>query len=131
MKKIAILLVLFAPLLMGQDIIYTNSATIEWDAVMQLANGDPIPTDWILEYEVFLSDPETFIGIITETSIDIPVTWSSHRYIGIRSVMTEDDGVTIHRSDINWSNVNGAQTPDPFILCESQVPAAPLGLRIR
>jgi len=129
MKKIAILLILLAPLLMGQDIIYTNSATIEWDAVTTLGNGDPLPAGWTVEYEVFISDPETSIGMITATEIDIPVTWNTHRYVGVRAVM--NDGTTLHYSDINWSNVNGAETPDPFLLVSVQGPAVPLGLRVR
>ncbi len=130
-KKLAILLVLLAPLLMAQDIVYKTSAIVEWDAVTQLGNGDPIPAGWTVEYEVFLSDPETSIGTIAQTEIDISVTWSTHRFVGIRAVMTEGDGVTIHYSDTNWSNINGVQTPDPFVLCEPQDPAVPLGLRVR
>ncbi len=129
MKKIAILLVLLAPLLMAQDIIYTSSAVVEWDAVTTLGNGDPIPAGWTVEYEIFISDPETSIGMITQTEIDIPVTWNTHRYVGVRAVM--NDGTVIHYSDINWSNVNGAETPDPFELVGVQLPAVPLGLRVR
>ncbi len=114
---------------MAQDVIYTSSAVVEWDAVTTLGNGDPIPAGWAVEYEIFISDPETSIGTITATEIDIPVTWNTHRYVGVRTVM--NDGTTIHYSDINWSNVNGAQTPDPFVLCEPQGPAVPLGLRVR
>ncbi len=128
-KKLAILLVLLAPLLMAQDIVYTSSATIEWDAVTTLGNGDPIPVGWTVEYEIFISDPETSIGTITATEIDIPIAWSTHRYVGVRAVM--NDGTTIHYSDINWSNANGLQTPDPFILVGVQLPAVPLGLRVR
>ncbi len=131
MKKLALLLILCLPLLMAQDIIYTSSAVVEWDAVTTLGNGDPIPAGWAVEYEVFLSDPQTSIGTITVTEIDIPVAWNTHRYIGVRSVMTESDGVTIHYSDINWSNVNGLQTPDPFTLVGVQLPAVPLGMRVR
>jgi len=131
MKKLAILLVLLAPLLMAQEIIYTDLATVEWDAVTELANGDAIPAGWTVEYEVFLEDAGTSLGTISLTEIDIPVTWNDHRKIGVRAVMTEDDGVTVHYSDINWSDINGLETPDPFVLCEVQVPAVPLGLRVR
>ncbi len=129
MKKIAILLILLAPLLMAQDIIYTSSAVVEWDAVTTLGNGDPIPAGWTVEYEIFISDPETSIGTITQTEIDISVTWNTHRYVGVRAVM--NDGTMIHYSNINWSNVNGTQTPDPFTLVGVQPPAVPLGLRVR
>lgn len=131
MKRIAILLVLLAPLLLAQDIIYTDSATIVWDAVTQLGNGDPIPAGWTIEYEVLLSDPEEVIGVVSQPTMeDIPVTWHHTRWIGVRAVTTESNG-TVHRSGINWSNINGAFTPNPFGLCSRQGPAVPLNLRLQ
>jgi len=138
MKKLAILLVLLAPLLMAQEIIYTDLATVEWNAVTEFANGDPIPGDHTVSYELFVSDypvvdaqnpaAHTSLGTTTLTTMDVPVTWDQHRSVGIRTILTRPD-LSVAYSGINWSDANGAETPDPFVYVGLQLPARPQSLR--
>lgn len=127
-KLLAALLILLVPLLMGQDIIYTDLATVEWDAVTTFINGDPIPAGWIVEYEVLISDPMQSLGITADTTATFAVIWLEDKAVGVKTIVTENDGVTKHYSEITRSDIEGI--PVPFRLC-SATPNPPLGLRLR
>ena len=141
MKRLcSILVFIFICLsLMGQTIIYKDSATVEWSAVVLLGNGDPIPVGYTIEYELYLSaypvvDPQnpaahTYLGTTSNLTFPMVIDWDDHRSVGVRTVMTESDLVTKHYSAINWSYTNGAATPDPFLYVRSQSPQLPMGLR--
>lgn len=140
MKRIAILLVLLAPLLMAQDIIYKTSAIVEWDAVTQLGNGDPIPAGWTLSYEVYLStqypvideqDPAVhlFEGATSATQLGpITIDWYEHKAVGVRCKLVEDDLVTTYYSEIGWSYVPEVTDGSPFLYVKLSL-SPPTGLR--
>ena len=139
-KKLAILLVLLAPLLMAQDIIYKTSAIVEWDAVTQLGNGDPIPAGWVMSYEVYVStqypvineqDPaaHTYLGATSAAQYGpITVDWYEHKAVGVRCKLIEDDGITIYYSEIGWSYVPEVTDGSPFLYVRLSLPR-PMGLR--
>ena len=124
------LLILFLlPLLLAVDVHYLDEATIIWDPVTSLANGDPVPAGWIVEYELFLGDPEEALGITASPPFTVDVAWDSHRKLGVRAVLKDPLGSTRY-SQINWSDVNGEMTPRPFVLVRPQDPAVPSGLEL-
>ena len=128
--RTGLLLLLLLPLLLAIDVHYVGKATVTWDPVTTLANGDPIPAGWTVEYEVFIGDPELPLGMTPLPTFTIDVEWDSHRKVGVRTVLEEADQLTVHYSEINWSDVNGEETPVPFVLVQPQGPAVPLGLEL-
>ena len=141
MKKLISILILISLLACvgAQTVIYKDAAIVEWNAVVLLANGDPIPVGYTIEYELYLSaypvvDPQnptahTLLGVTSNLTFPIVIDWDDQRSVGVRTVMTETDMVTKHYSAINWSYTNGAATPDPFLYVRSQSPQLPMGLR--
>jgi hypothetical protein len=121
---IAVLIVLMLPFLLGQTVHYTNQATILWDPVTPLG-GDTI------EYEVFWDDGsgEVSLGLTNLTEYSITFTVEGTYKVGVRTVRTIVDTGDVYYSDINWSDVNGEWTPDPFVIRFHVPPDAPRGLR--
>ncbi len=137
-KKLAILLILLAPLLMAQDIIYTSSAVVEWDAVTTLGNGDPIPAGWAMSYEVYFStqypvvdeqDPAAHMLLGATSAIQygpIAIDWYEHKAVGVRSKLV--DGADVYYSEIGWSYVPEVTDGNPFLYVKLSLPR-PTGLR--
>ncbi len=137
-KKLAILLVLLAPLLMAQDIIYTSSAIVEWDAVTTLGNGDPIPAGWAMSYEVYVStqypvvdgqDPtaHVYLGATSAAQYGpITIDWYEHKAVGVRSKLV--DGADVYYSEIGWSYVPEVTDGSPFLYVRLSL-LPPTGLR--
>ena len=137
-KKLAILLVLLAPLLLAQDIVYKTSAIVEWDAVTQLGNGDPIPAGWVMSYEVYVStqypvineqDPaaHTYLGATSAAQYGpITIDWYEHKAVGVRSNLV--DGADVYYSEIGWSYVPEVTDDSPFLYVRLSLDP-PTGLR--
>lgn len=104
-------------LVYSQEFIMANQGSVEWNAVTTLNNGDPIPVESTIKYGIYLKDQNDLITKIDETE-NLLYTYtffvegkfvtgvSAIRYIG-----TE----VINESLINWADVNGASTPNPFV----------------
>jgi hypothetical protein len=98
----------------------TNQMTIAWDAV-----APPEPDD-IISYYVYVAYASTGEQL---GSIDTPhgkalqevavlqatvsFTAEGRYYLGVAAKRVVTDG-TVIVSDVNWSNVNGTTTPNPF-----------------
>jgi hypothetical protein len=137
---LAILLLFVFMCAVGQDTLYKNTALLEWEAVTQYTDATPLlPTDTV-EYEVYRSTypvadrsaPDEFIGITSALNmmLTIPNDGYSHVY-SIRSKVTTDEGQTVLFSFYNWSDLNGAATPNPFVYHapQTKTPNFPMGLR--
>ncbi len=142
MRKLALGLILLFVLtcVIGQDTLYKNTALLEWEAVTQYTDATPLlPTDTV-EYEIYRSTypvadrnaPGELIGMAMGLSITltIPDDGNSHVY-AVRAKVTTDEGQTALYSDYNWSDLNGAATPDPFVYHapQTKTPDIPMGLR--
>ena len=134
------ILFLIVMCVVGQDTLYKNTALLEWDAVTQYTDLTPLlPTD-VVEYEVYRSIypvtdrglPDEFIATTDNLSymLTIPDDDNSHVY-AVRSVVTTDEGQTVLYSSYNWSDLNGAATPNPFVyrVPQIKIPDIPMGLR--
>jgi len=141
MKKVIVglLLVLVMCGLTAQTVHYTDQATISWEAVTELT--DDAPVAGVVEYEVYRTPypvmdgqnpaAHTLEGTVSSTALDVnvPNDGASYAY-GVRTKLTTDGGATVLYSAINWSDVNGLSTPDPFLYRHPATvcPKAPQGL---
>ncbi len=129
MKILLGVLLLTGGLAYGQEVVYKDQVTVYWDAVT--------PTGGSMEYELFLAahpvvapqDPSAHASLVVTDQLEwtVDVDWNTTKAIGVRAVMTMPDASQKY-SDINWSDVNGEGTPNPFLLVSVQSPAMPLGL---
>ena len=144
MKRIFIVFVLATLVVCGfvaQTIYYTDQATLNWDAVIELTDNTPIGPGDVIEYEVYRTsypvidgqNPAAHVieGTVSSTSlaINVPNDGVSYAY-GVRTRLTTDGGATVLYSPINWSDVDGLSTPNPFLYRHPQTvsPKAPQGL---
>ncbi|KKK81417.1 hypothetical protein LCGC14_2813660 [marine sediment metagenome] len=144
MKKMFIALALATLVVFGfvaQTIHYTDQATLNWDAVIELTDNTPIGPGDVIEYEVYRTSypvidgqnpaAHTLEGTVSSTSlaINVPNDGVAYAY-GVRTKLTTDGGATVLYSPINWSDVDGLSTPNPFLYRHPQTvsPKAPQGL---
>ncbi len=115
-----------------------NQATVEWDAVTVLDNGDPLPTTDTVEYVVYLAnaitDPDknnpTEIATIPDTSHLITLNVEGSYFVGVKAVRKISDGTVVGESEVAWSDLpqyclNG----ETFGLRYFRPPAAPVNMR--
>ena len=145
MKKLMILFLsvalIFSFVVMASAVEWkvTNQATIAWDAVTTLADGSVLPAGSIILYEVYLANADTDPNKANPVKLtDPPITAleyiitlnSEGRFIpGVLAIRLDAQGAELGRSTINWADVNGDQTPNPFGLVHYIPPAIPLNLR--
>jgi hypothetical protein len=118
-----------------------NQATVQWDAVTTLSDGNPVPADNSVKYRVYLAnavtDPDkTNPSLLTTNPIStleyiITLNTEGKYYIGVSAVRYDSTGAEIAdtESDINWSDTNGESTPNPFGLVYYIKMGAPKNLR--
>ncbi len=142
MKKVLVLLVLLPLLMCGimaQTVYYTDQATISWEAATELTDDTSLVG--VVEYELYRTPypvvdgqnpaAHTLEGTVSSTALDVNVPNDGVSYAyGVRTKLTTDGGATILYSAINWSDVNGLSTPDPFLYRHPATvnPKAPQGL---
>jgi hypothetical protein len=129
---VAFLIVALAAI--GQTIVDANAVQIAWDAVTTLDNGDPIPAGDIIAYEILVApsgDKGAAIsqGEVTNTQTTVQLATEGVFVIGVRTIRVVNG--TRYESPINWSDVNGVNTPDPFLVRLYRPPAVPAGLRVQ
>jgi hypothetical protein len=117
----------------------TNQITIEWDAPTTLIDGAPIPTGAIIKYDIYLAnaltDPDKANPVkLTAAPIEalqytLTLNAEGRYLVGVKAVRMDADGATLAQSETNWSDVNGAMTPNPFGLVHYLAPMAPGNLR--
>ncbi len=115
-----------------------NQVTIAWDAVTTLDNGDPVPTGDQIVYDVFVYNYKgsAMTQVVTggaSTSVTITFNIEGRYVAGVRVKRIVDAGTPdeqILESQVNWSNVNGVNTPNPFGLRYFINPSVPINLRI-
>jgi len=140
MKKLAIIFLIVLGLALNATALEwrsTNQATISWDAVTTNINGDPIPPEHTIKYRIYLfkgiSSEGPFVAIkVGETDrLQYVVTLEEEGkfLVGVMAVRYDENQLEIGVSEINWSDVNGEATPNPFGLIHYLPPAIPVNLR--
>ena len=128
MKKI-ILLIIFMTALSGyaQEIVYTNQVTVTWDEVA------PIELTDIIIYQVWTDSVTTGIMLAGETGLlqyTITFVIEGEYIIGVGTKREVVSGDKVY-SEINWSNVNGVWTPNPFVVRYIKPIQSPGNLRLQ
>jgi len=129
MKKILLIVLMVLPLLLGQTVVRDNPVFVAWDSVAPMG-GDSIT------YEVFLSSLGDYaaaqsLGQTDLLEMEVTIVGEGDWVFGVRAVRTIIANGEILYSDINWSDVNGLATPNPFIVRWYGAPDAPFNLRIQ
>ena len=110
-----------------------NQATIEWDAVTTLIDDTPFPAEHTIKYRVYLAAPDktgvTVVSDTTDTSFTLTFSAEGKYVVGVSAVRLDENGAEVEESEINWSDVNGAATPNPFGFIHYIKPAMPTGLK--
>lgn len=116
MKKrwimVAVLVLLMTGIAFAQTWHTTNQATVEWDAVTTIDNGDPLPAGDTIEYVVYLAnaitDPNKTnpaeVATITGTSQLITLTAEGSYFVGVKAVRKIADGTNVGESAVAWSD---------------------------
>lgn len=128
MKKIFLILLMVLPFLLGQAVVRENPVSIAWNPVAAMG-GDAI------SYEVFIAPIDDkaaaeSIGLTDLTEMEISINVEGDWIVGVRTVRTITESEEILYSEINWSDENGINTPDPFFIRNYIAPAAPINLRL-
>ena len=113
-----------------------NQATVAWDAVTTLSDGSAIPEGSSIQYRVYMANAVTdpnktnpaVLGTIPNIEYLITINAEGKYIIGVSAVRFAD-GAEVEESDINWSDVNGDSTPNPFGFVHYLKPAIPKNLR--
>lgn len=141
-RKIAVFSVLLVLFLAGFAIAQTwhtaNQATVAWDAVTTIDNGDPLPPTDTIEYVVYLSnaitdpnkDNPVEIARTTNTEQLITLNVEGSYFVGCKAIRKIADGTEVGESVVAWSDdpqyVLNGQT---FGLRYFMPPSAPNNLR--
>ncbi len=97
----------------AQSVEYTNQVTIAYDEVL------PIELTDIISYQVWIDSIMTGIVMAGETDLleyTITFTQEGEYIIGVNTKRLVAITGDIVYSDMNWSNVNGVNTPSPFVV---------------
>ena len=129
MKKILLIILICLPLLLGQTIVRQSSVDIAWDSIAPITGST-------ITYEILqapLSDKASLEIVGETTLITYSVIFSSEGdwVIGVRTIRTIDSNGERLLSDINWSDVDGLATPNPFFVRWYVAPDAPENLRLQ
>lgn len=126
----------------GQQVYYKNEATLQWDAVITDADGNPLLLGDILTYEVYIydynigvADPQSTTGLtfINETAaveqlIVFPhrTTWAA----GVRTKLVDGD-TNVTYSLLAWSYIpeDADLVSGPFLYSPFGTPTKPTDLR--
>jgi len=109
-----------------------NQITVAWNAVTTVTAPD------VLKYGVYTkrlpNDAPVFFGEQDALSALITFEAEGKYIIGITTIRYVDQGAPDEQrleSEINWSDVNGESTPNPFGSSYYTTPESPKNLRIQ
>ena len=112
-----------------------NQITIHWDATTTLADGTPILATDTIMYGIYIREKSGTESKLLETSDTVythTFTQEGQYIIGVSTVRYVEYGTENEireESEVNWSDVNGEATPDPFGLRYAISPVNPINLR--
>jgi hypothetical protein len=88
-----------------------NQVTVAWDPSEKIADTDVI--SYVLYLRVVGTETPIKVGETADTQYVVTFTEEGKYYLGVSAKRLVADGESIE-SDINWSDVNGESTPNPF-----------------
>ncbi len=135
---LAIFLVLFAGIALAQTWHTANQATVAWDAVTTIDNGDPLPPTDTIEYVVYLANAVTDpnktnpveVARTTNTQQLITLNVEGQYFVGCKAIRKIADGTEVGESVVAWSDdPQYVQNGETFGLRYFMPPSAPNQLR--
>lgn len=114
---------------MAQQIIYRDVVPIAWDVVAPIEGS-------VITYEVLRAPEGTpnlfkIVGETDELFYNVPLIIEGDWIIGVRTIRTITENGERLLSEINWSDINGINTPSPFIARYFELPGMPTNMRLR
>ena len=102
-----------------------NQLTVAWDPSAKIVSTDII--SYTVYSKVMGTDTPVKIGETADTQYVVTFIEEGRYYLGVSATRLVADGETIE-SDINWSDINGESTPNPFGVRFYVSPSIPLNL---
>jgi len=130
MKKIALIVLFCLPLLLGQTVVYVNSAVVTWNLSAGLADGSAFLPGDVITYEVVIARPAdkihiTLLGATALPPYTVTLPEEGDWVVGVRTIRVAGSERIL--SEFLWSD----GTTNPFILRLYRGPAAPTNLRLQ
>lgn len=135
---LAIFIMLIGSIALAQTWHTANQATVAWDAVTTVDNGDPLPPTDTIEYVVYLSNAITDpnknnpveVARTTNTQQLITLNVEGSYFVGCKAIRKIADGTEVGESVVAWSDdPQYVQNGETFGLRYFLAPAAPNQLR--
>jgi hypothetical protein len=109
-----------------------NQATITWVAVAVLSDGSAIPTDNLVEYELWLVNADTdpdkanpvIVGTTSETLYVVTLSVEGRFFVGLQTLRKASDGTLLGESGIGWTDDLETTTPGPTFGLQYFLPPA-------
>jgi hypothetical protein len=131
MAALSVLALLAVETAKGQEWHDTDQATIQWDAVTTLEDGNP--ATGTISYKLYrktapAGEPEVIAEGVTATSYVMTFPVEGSYIIGV-SAVRDVEGQSIESSSISWSDDPQYTNNAPWGIKHYISPAAPTGLR--
>jgi len=88
-----------------------NQVTVAWDPSEKIADTDVI--SYFLYFKIVGTDTPILAGETADLEFTFTFVDEGKYYLGVSAKRLVADG-EIMESDINWSDINGESTPNPF-----------------
>lgn len=139
MKKLILIIltfILLTSLSFSQTWYPANQKTIAWDAVTELDDGSPIPSDDKVKYQIYIVQENSakstaiILGTTEETQFLVTIPHEGKWFVGVKAQRFDSNGNLISESEISWSdNSVYCQNNETFGISFFRVPKQPEGLR--
>ncbi|MGB2828564.1 MAG: hypothetical protein WBC50_10290 [Dehalococcoidales bacterium] len=113
------ILFFFSGIAYGQTWYTANQVTVQWDAVTELSNGDPVPAGDIIRYKVWLKNAVTGgepveLAEIAELEYTITLNTEGKYFAGVSALRYTSENILLNESTISWSDVAECTAEGPF-----------------
>lgn len=121
----------------AQDVWVTaNQVTVAWDPVTTLSNGDPIPPNDTVTYNVYIrnvaTSTETMVGTgIVNTSYTITFSAEGKYLVGVSTVRIPEGTTEEMESVVGWSDDPAIATGGTFGVQMFLLPSNPVNLHVQ
>ena len=120
----------------GQTWHTANQATVAWDAVTTLSNGDPVPAGDIVKYKVWLKNAMTGgepveLGEVAELEYTVTLNTEGKYFVGVSALRYTSENILIGESIICWSDTVACTAEGPFGIQYFLPLMGPINLRLK
>ena len=107
-----VIMLMLSSVAWAQTYVRPSQSTVAWDAVVE--------TGETVSYKLYVAplddkDAKVILGTTTELTYIVTIPTELSMYVVGVSTLTSEGTAEEKESAINWSDVNGINTPNPFI----------------